>query len=103
MVSERRQPAPGPVRYVAALAVALLAPAAVLAVAGPGSDPGAAVWPTAGLAVLAAGRRAGPALAAGSGVPRSWRAAYYAGLLVLLTCLIAWSPWFMLVSWTACV
>jgi signal transduction histidine kinase len=110
MVKERGEPVPGPVRYVAALAVALLAPAAALAVAGPGSDPGAAVWPTAGLAVLAAAWLAGVVAVcpggAGMGIRqvlRSWRAAYYAGLLVLLTCLIAWSPWFMLVSWTACV
>jgi signal transduction histidine kinase len=43
---------------------------------------------------------------AGEGIrqaPRSWRAGYYAGLLVLLTGLTVWGPWFMLVSWTACV
>jgi signal transduction histidine kinase len=98
------------VRWVAALGVALLLPAGILTAAGPGSGPQAAAWLTAGLAVLAAAWLAavlavGPRGAeAGTGpVSRFWRSAYYAGLLVLLTGLIAWSPWFMLVSWTACV
>lgn len=95
---------------MAALAVALLLPAAILTVIGPGSNPGAVVWPAAGLAVLAAVWLAGVlALCprqAGVGIGRGhwlWRATYYAGLLVLLAGLVAWSPWFMLVSWTACV
>jgi hypothetical protein len=44
---------PGRARPVAALATALLVPAAILAVAGPGRSPQAAAWPTAGLVVLA--------------------------------------------------
>jgi signal transduction histidine kinase len=95
---------------VATLAVGLLVPAAILTVAGPGSGARTAVWPTAGLAVLAAAWLTGVLIlrpdnreAALRQVPRSWRAVYYAGLLVLLAGLIAWSAWFTLVSWTACV
>lgn len=110
-MNAREQPVPGSGGRVAALAVGLLVPAAILTVAGPGSNPRPAVWPTtAGLAVLAAAWLAGvvvmrpsPVGVGGRQVPRSWRAAYYTGLLVLLTGLIAWSQWFMLVSWTACV
>ena len=110
LVDERGEPAPGPVRWVAALAVALLLPAMILTAVGPGSNPGAVAWPTAGLSVLAAAWLAGVLVVcrreAGVGIGRGhwfWRAAYYGGLLVLLVGLVAWSPWFMLVSWTAFV
>ena len=82
---------PGRARPVAALAMALLVPAAILTVAGPGHSLRAAAWPTAGLAVLAAAWLAGllalcprqtePGIRQ---LPRSWRGAYYAGLFVLL-------------------
>ena len=94
---------PGRARLVAALAMALLVPAAILTVAGPGHSLRAAAWPTAGLAVLAAAwlagllalrpRQAEPGIRQ---LPRSWRGAYYAGLLVLLAGLIAWGPWTIL-------
>jgi signal transduction histidine kinase len=108
LVIERGQTVAGRVRLVAALAVALVVTAAIMTVAGPGGNPRAAAWPTVGLAVLAAAWLAG-VLALGRAregirqVPRPWRSGYYAGLLVLLTALVAWSPWFMLVSWTAFV
>jgi signal transduction histidine kinase len=109
-VNEREQCRPGDLRRAAVLAVGLLAPAAILTVAGPGSSTRTAAWPTAGLAVLAAAWLAGVLIlgphrsaADPRQVPRYRRAAYYAGLLVLLAGLIAWSQWFMLVSWTAFV
>jgi signal transduction histidine kinase len=109
-VDKRGQLGLGDVRRVAVLAVGLLVPAAILTVAGPGSSSQAGAWPTAGLAVLAAASLAGVVILCphqpGAGlrqVPWYWRGAYYAGLLVLLAGLIAWCPWFMLVSWTACV
>jgi drug/metabolite transporter (DMT)-like permease len=109
-MNEHGQPAPGLVRRMAVLAAALLVSAVILTVAGPGSNPRPAAWPTAGLAVLAAACLTGVlALCPRQAdigirpVRRSWRAAYYAGLLALPAGLITWSPWFMLVSWTACV
>ena len=95
-MNERVQPMPGRARPVAALATALLVPAAILAVAGPGRSPQAAAWPTAGLVVLAIAwlasllalcpRQAEPG---SPRLSRSWRGAYYAGLLALLAGLIA--------------
>ena len=85
--------------------------------AGAGRDPdrgrpgtACGLRPTAGLAALAAVWLTGvlavcprrPGLGDRQ-IARSWWVGYYAGLLVLLSGLVVWSPWFMLVPWTACV
>jgi signal transduction histidine kinase len=97
-------------RRAARPAVLLLVPAALLTAAGPGHASGAAAWPgvavTVGLAVATGGWLAGLAVLArpgGPARPRSLLVGYYLILLALLSTLVAWSPWFMLVSWTACV
>jgi signal transduction histidine kinase len=109
VLNDFEQPLFGHRNAAAVLAVALLVPAALLTAFGPGSGARASAWPQAGL-TLAAIVLAGGWLAAVTVVLRAplgarpgWRVAYYLGLLLLLSTLVGWSQWYMLVSWTACV
>jgi signal transduction histidine kinase len=90
-------------RPLAKNGIGLLAVAAILTIAGPGQTASAVSWPVTGLALVTAAWLAAMLVPRVSLASPAWRTVYYAGLLGLLSWLIAWGPWFTLVSWTACV
>jgi signal transduction histidine kinase len=90
------------VRSLAILPLVMLIPATALALVGPAAEP-SRVWPTIALAAATA------LWLSAMAVHQRWagrmvlQTVYYLGLVCLTTALVAWNPFFMLVSWVLCV
>ncbi|WP_203923319.1 sensor histidine kinase [Rugosimonospora africana] len=89
---------------IVGLAVGLLLVGGALSTFGPGGDPALSVVATVVLTAVAGCWLAALALPRFSWAGRpALPVVYYAGLLVVLSVLVMRSPWFMVVSWVACV